>query len=530
MLQILKNISYNFKIMDTESKNIQSFTIRDVTGNDILYHSTSFYDLKHQIAIRFNTFTSCISLLNAEGDVLSYQDWNLYEKYVDIPNLYIIHDIILREAMKKWTKNDWKEKCKFYGKLHEYDIFNALDLHLCSQDIHEIQSHLFSHCSEEHPPPLSLLERLCERDPILLEKYGKNVFLKACTDGCSSFIRMLLHRGILQQSECGYEALCTAARWGHHDTLQLLIEHNVTLNGQNGGDALRQACAGGDKDIISYLIKEKVDITGEYGEDALISAARFGNVDILTMLIERGINISGSCGGEALVSAAEDKRTQVIELLLSHKVDISGQYGGQALSFAVTTGNLVCVEMLIEKGIDISGEYGGLALIHACGLGDKKCVLLFLQHGATDIWIERALAMASGNCRTEMVTLLLNHINENSTVRIGEAIRNAARNGHHTILDILLQYDIEPHYIEEAINCALSEDREAIVLHLIQKYKNLSDTFRCDLLSSYRTRDWNDIIVSLENYPKEDIQCSTHDEEDIDYNDTFRESSKSTTS
>ncbi|NDD99510.1 ankyrin repeat domain-containing protein [bacterium] len=142
-----------------------------------------------------------------------------------------------------------------------------------------------------------------------------------------------------------------------------------------------------------------------------------------------------------MVKAAENDRDQVIDTLLRNG-PISIEDRGRAVVKASSLdgpNTLRIIEMLLENGAQISEDNRGEAVINAARNGHVDIVETLLQNGPISDWYrEWAVINAARTGHVDVIEMLLRNGSIREDYR-GEAVMKAAGNGNVQVIDTLLQ-------------------------------------------------------------------------------------------
>ncbi|ETS73751.1 hypothetical protein PFICI_14697 [Pestalotiopsis fici W106-1] len=328
----------------------------------------------------------------------------------------------------------------------------------------------------------------------------------ACRFGNETVVRMLLDYKADVNAQGGVygSALQAACRAGSIRIIELLLHHGADTNSFGGTycTPLQAASAKGSLRVVQILLNEgaKVNVRGGQYGSALQAASRGGHLKVVEVLMANGGRPEASL--QISAAAGHDK---IVEFLLDQGVDPNARQFeafGSALEIAVAAGREDLAHLLCERGAqaDDGQQYFGTALQIATSFGNKKLVRLLLEHGAnpgedgggfgfgleiakllqgtsdkadtSSHWWDGPLGLASAAGDEEVVQLLLEKFTK-STDRFSfeQALRKAAKNGHLSIVELLLDYQDEIHLAEEVpLEDACAGGHTDIVRFLMDRY------------------------------------------------------------
>lgn len=199
----------------------------------------------------------------------------------------------------------------------------------------------------------------------------------------------------------------------------------------------------------SELIEKKNDD----GKTPLILAAEFGYYEICQLLVHKGANIEERCHNKctALMYASSRGNFDIAQYLLRNgaEVDSRDKDLNTPLIIACEFGHIDVCHLLIKYNADVDARnesFGNTSLMVACERGFYECArLLLVNHAnvcATNFDGHTALLFAAKNGHLSVVELLLLYdvnVNEISE-RFGKTpLIYASINGHADVCDLLLR-------------------------------------------------------------------------------------------
>ncbi|KAJ3033173.1 hypothetical protein HDV00_006670 [Rhizophlyctis rosea] len=280
----------------------------------------------------------------------------------------------------------------------------------------------------------------------------------ASIHGYTDIVKLLLSAGANPAAHRGV-ALSMAISHGRLDIVDLFVQTGADVNGKvvsipahfvRHGSHVRTedwtnlicGVRGGNLGIVRLLLNAGADVTYRHSR-ALLIAVRMGRVDLARVLLHWGANIDGDEGRRPIVEAAYDgdialvrflleegadgrvddddalleacrhNHNDVAALLLSHGADVHCQ-DGACLVGAAKQGYLQVVWTLMKAGADPNAQ-AGRALSKTVKAGHYHVALYLLGEGAK-LRIRTALIYAATSRRSDLVNILLTHLQNNIQV------------------------------------------------------------------------------------------------------------------
>ena len=261
---------------------------------------------------------------------------------------------------------------------------------------------------------------------------------------------------------------------GNLTKVEELLSENPTFLHSLSHDketAIIKASENGHVDVVQYLLNyganpndnDKTDVC----QSSLILASHEGHTDVVAILLDAGANIEyqNSQGETALITAAQEGRIKVVTLLLMYGADASRQNadGETALSLAssllrghvkIKISNLLNTsieQMLFEISAsddDNNAHEVEIILNKNPGINVNKPCKTFKGKS----WTATPLYIASKNCNTDVVRILLNHtdIEVNATSVAGETpLYIASKYDCADVITLLLEHGADPNIADE---------------------------------------------------------------------------------
>ena len=272
---------------------------------------------------------------------------------------------------------------------------------------------------------------------------------------------------------CAVSVSCPAVRAEDRGTEHVLLR------------AIRQ----GDATLLKSILRRgtPADIRSEDGVTPLMVAALHGSAEMVEMLLERGADprAANERGVTALLWGAAD--AEKVSLLLEHGADpnVRSDLGNTPLmAAAASPGSAAAIDVLLKHGADVTArnQRGRTPLRIAADAGDIETVRLFLAH-AQEREILKEVVRATG-----------------------PVVAEAADNGFHDIVNLLLEHGADPNRPDgsrgNALNRALMAGDTNLARTLIRHGADLESRSQPDdtptvVLSAYTERDDPSIVQLL---------------------------------
>ncbi|KAJ3295785.1 hypothetical protein HDU76_006796 [Blyttiomyces sp. JEL0837] len=226
-------------------------------------------------------------------------------------------------------------------------------------------------------------------------------------------------RGIMQiplSRLCNF-ILRLAACEGVVDVVKLLLGSGIegidVTTGRN--DCIKMASSNGHLDVVALLLAKNVDPTSD-DCTSFKNAAENGRLDVLRVLLNSvdGDDF-GFAANKSLYGAASGGRLEIVKYLLGLPETDVGFEENCVFIAACAAGHFYVAKFLL--GVEGVNPFDG----------DNLALLVALDRGHKDI------AELSGYCQT-----LLRSPGVDASALDNEAIKNAARSGHHEIVKLLV--------------------------------------------------------------------------------------------
>ncbi|XP_071159000.1 uncharacterized protein [Mytilus edulis] len=164
---------------------------------------------------------------------------------------------------------------------------------------------------------------------------------------------------------CGYwgeSPLMKACAQGHTKIVDMLLERGADYNKYDGcGETpLMKACKNGRTDILKMLLDRGADYNNYdgYGETPVMKASEYGHTDTLKILLDRGAdyNISDGMGETPIMKVCENGHTDTLNILLDRGADCNkcNGLGRTPAMMACQRGHKEIVKILLERGADFN--------------------------------------------------------------------------------------------------------------------------------------------------------------------------------
>ncbi|RFU24961.1 hypothetical protein B7463_g11382, partial [Scytalidium lignicola] len=152
-----------------------------------------------------------------------------------------------------------------------------------------------------------------------------------------------------------HDAIAIAALYGHTDLIPFLLDKGMGIESESMfGSPLRTASLMNRKHVVKLLIERGADVNacGSMG-DALHVAAVKGHTQIVQLLIQEGANVNQHAGfyGNALQGAAYHGHKEAVELLLNAKANVHDRgFAIDAFHAAAEGGHQDIVLYMLDRG------------------------------------------------------------------------------------------------------------------------------------------------------------------------------------
>jgi len=323
------------------------------------------------------------------------------------------------------------------------------------------------------------------------------------------------------------DAIATAALGGQDSMISLLVDQGLDLDEEGVfGTPLRAACLMCHESTVRLLLKlgASLHISGPFGEP-LQAAAMRGHVSITRTLLSNGASVNGTGGlyGTALQAAAHRGHQKVVGILLDAGADAhQGGFSRDAFHAASEGGHEEVVRLLLDKGFKIRHD----GLVTMCAMIPPSPYKHLLRdaspnryNGTKSAWdhqpkskdwrqlasttdsshvVERmrgvvvseletvlpyrerleyrrldepsyALPAAAAKGHVNVVKLLFGQLNKMDITKseIVDAFKEACKNGHEEVVNILISDQIEVQDLQDAHAAAALNGHMTVVNFLI---------------------------------------------------------------
>ncbi|KAL6803698.1 ankyrin repeat-containing domain protein [Trichoderma sp. SZMC 28012] len=327
---------------------------------------------------------------------------------------------------------------------------------------------------------------------------GCTVLHFAAVNGQMSKVELLLSKGadINGRNDEGLTALHLATRRGKANIVKLLLSNGPEIRCQDkmGRTVLHLAAqVYGDRvDLVEVFLRHDADmeVRDKRGWTPLIIAANYDNPNVIKTLVAHGasVGIQDKEGYTALHVASSSRVVEVllargvgteirnkqgltplhtlatcsnpsaVEVLLSHGagVEVRDNDGWTALHVAARNNNTSVATVLLTQGanIDAENEQGETALMIASRYGLQETIDLLIAQGAQQS--EKSIlscAIITGDWpRAEPLIAKGVTIDEDAAICGGRMLHNVIDKGDVSLLDWLLQYNVDVNYYDKKAN------------------------------------------------------------------------------
>merc|ERR1711992_323649 len=182
--------------------------------------------------------------------------------------------------------------------------------------------------------------------------------------------------------------------------VQFLVSKGAKVNAKNyyNTNALHYAVLQNNGKIVKFLIEKGAE--GQVS-DLLMLAVRYGKelIDSVKVLVNKGADVNKVSGpmeypyvkDSVLIIAAQNNYMKIVKFLLEKGANVQATchsrswcLGKNTLMYAATHGNLDLVKILINKGLDVNAQDkvdGSTALMMAARNGHETITEFLLQNG-----------------------------------------------------------------------------------------------------------------------------------------------------
>ena len=224
----------------------------------------------------------------------------------------------------------------------------------------------------------------------------------------------------------GWTPLVYAIRGGHESIARWLLDHGATATIPDGFDNTPlHFVAAVSPSLVKQMIElgANVNAKNQNGDTPLDSIITRGSLAVIRVLLDHGAVVNGS--RVTTMSSEILHRNDRIKLLLDRGVDVNAEnvYGLTLLQDAAKDGYIDIARILLSNGADVNykDDYQGLAVpslhtacrspLHMAAMnGHHDMVDLLINYGArpeaTDVYGSTALQLAIDHGHMEVVRLL----------------------------------------------------------------------------------------------------------------------------
>ena len=266
-------------------------------------------------------------------------------------------------------------------------------------------------------------------------EYSKSSFIKQAAEGDTIAVQLFLAAGIdpnVYDEASGGNALMTAARAGHLETVSALLAGGVNVKGNTAVVLATRL------EVLKMLLDHGADVNTKEagGRTALMPATWQGDVDRVKLLLDRGADVNAKDGnGKTVLMMAADgavyitysnngplateeavrQRMDIVKMFLARRADVNAKdsQGNTALLIAAQKGVLGdMVRLLLDHGADVnaSDSGGSTPLYKAISGGYVNLVKTLIDKGA-DVNVRAGsrtpLSLAAQLNKPDIVQLLI---------------------------------------------------------------------------------------------------------------------------
>ncbi|RYC56572.1 hypothetical protein CHU98_g9638 [Xylaria longipes] len=258
--------------------------------------------------------------------------------------------------------------------------------------------------------------------------------------------------------------------------VEYLLNINVNLDVVDGNrrSALHYAAASGDEGIIQLLLERdaNIDYKDAYGLSPLVWAAIRGHTTTVQVLAQDGVDLDVHVNRHyqmPLFLAAKKGYRDVIELLLEKGADVNfknlllekgadvilkNQYSNTPLSIAIIRRHAIIVQLLLEKGAKVNLE----------DMDDDLYFFAAAEYGYTNV-----------------LRQLLERNSDFRYVFLDKMLRIAARGGHATTVQLLLENGADP-------NTEMRGHPTALQIAIDEGHKDVAEILRTTASGQHQTQ------------------------------------------
>lgn len=345
---------------------------------------------------------------------------------------------------------------------------------------------------------------------------GQTSLWTACYDGNQDIAEILIHHNkncVNISTMDGTSPLFIACQQGHIEIAKLLLANNANINQlkELTISPLYVACQLGHTDIVKLLLERGAEFNPYVKDTPLYIACYRGNLNIVELIINKFIAMNEPLSNEILplIVACQNGHFDIVKLLVNKGVNLNGLFEDfTPLSMAVWKDNVPMAEWLIQQGADLkkANNIGVTALTAAARYGQTNTVKLLIEAyknqnlSLTDDL--NPLSFAIENKHNETVDLLLNNnlnqyfyvacqtgwfklikfllekganlayqSNTASPAGAQTALAAACRNGHHDIVELLIDQEAanhEPDFIK-LLHTTIQNEHQTITELLLNR-------------------------------------------------------------
>lgn len=299
---------------------------------------------------------------------------------------------------------------------------------------------------------------------------GLSALMFAAKEGRKEVVKVLLEVlpdvAVNATTKEGETALLLAARQGSEEVVEMLL--GVSTAEIHTKDALKRtplmwAAEGGYAGIVKRLLEveggaEHINLVDKQGESAVLLAARNGHTDVAVELLNAdGIEVdcdnSNGKGETPLMLAAKGGHAGVVRALVDIapvRVNIVDEGGRTPLMHAAALGHVGVMDEILNARsqncvqANLHDGQGWTALSLAAENGYEECVESLLRHPDIQVNLDGSDTGDDDKKEEEKKTKKKQGkkgkgSGEESTRCVGTALERAARSGHESVVDRLLQ-------------------------------------------------------------------------------------------
>ncbi|XP_063426829.1 uncharacterized protein LOC134710404 [Mytilus trossulus] len=220
--------------------------------------------------------------------------------------------------------------------------------------------------------------------------FGQTPLITACENGHVEIVKLLLDKGT-DFNLCDYNCRSTFMKTCKREVVMAFVRGaDDHICGNWGESPVMKACAQGHTKIVEMLLEKGADYN-KYdgcGETPLMKACKNGHTDILKILLNRGadyINCDGY-GETPVMKASEYGHSDTLNILLDKGAGYNTCDGmtETLIMKACENGHTNTLKILLDRGEDCNkcNGIGRTPAMLACQRGHKEIVKILLERGA----------------------------------------------------------------------------------------------------------------------------------------------------